>query len=171
MVAIPKEVLDLDSGLTKHCILLGYRGSVAHGMKIENTDPNCIDDVDFLSVAVLPEDYYLGLKTYGSDGTKEIKRDEYDIVIYEIKKMIRLLSQGNPNVLSMLWLKPNFYVKLTNAGELLITNRDLFVGKHVYNSFAGYANGQLKRMTHYSYDEVLEIEMELKRRGIDPASL
>lgn len=37
---------------------------------------------------------------------------------------------------------------MTPAGALLLSRRDLFVGKHVYHSFVGYAKGQLHRMTH-----------------------
>lgn len=31
-MTVPRDVLDLDRGLTEWCILHGYRGSVAHGM-------------------------------------------------------------------------------------------------------------------------------------------
>lgn len=39
-----KDIETSDPGLNEWCILLGYRGSVAHGMYVPNSDPNSIDD-------------------------------------------------------------------------------------------------------------------------------
>lgn len=147
-MAIPKDVLDKDMGLSEWSIITAYRGSIAHGMYIPSNDPNSIDDKDVMAVCVPPEDYYLGLKEYGSKGTREIKKDEWDVVVYEAKKFIRLLANGNPNVLMLLWLEPNYYIRLTETGDYLISRRNAFVGRHVYYSFVGYAKGQLHRMTH-----------------------
>jgi predicted nucleotidyltransferase len=145
---LEKYPLDLD----KWAILLAYRGSVAHGMYIPNSDPNSIDDIDLMGICVPPIEYYFGLREFGTRGTKEIKFEEYDIVIYEAKKFISLLSQGNPNVLSMLWLEDSMFLRQSQAGKYLLQNRVVFVGKHVYNSFIGYAYGQLHRMTHYKFE-------------------
>jgi len=132
-------------------ILLGYRGSIAHGTYVPNSDPNSIDDKDVIGICIPPIDYYYGLKTFGSRGTKEIKDGEWDIVLFEFVKAIRLLEKGNPNILSILWLEPNHYIYISPLGKLLIENRNLFVGKHVYHSFVGYAYGQLHRMTHFAF--------------------
>lgn len=147
-MTIPKEILKSDKGLGDWAILIGYRGSIAHGMYVPKNDPNSIDDKDIMAVCVPPKEYYLGLKNYGSRGTKEIKQDAWDIVVYEAKKFIGLLAVGNPNVLSMLWMEPQDYILQRDAGKYLIENRQAFVGKHVYKSFAGYAHSQLHRMTH-----------------------
>jgi hypothetical protein len=77
--------------------------------------------------------------------------DEWDVVIYEARKALRLLAGGNPNVLSMLWLPENLYIKRTEAGEHLLANRDAFVGRHVYKPFAGYASQQLYKMEHGAF--------------------
>lgn len=147
-MAIPQDVLDKDKGLTDWSILSGYRGSIAHGMYLPNSDPNSVDDKDVMSVCVPPMDYYVGIKHYGRTGTKEVKHNEWDVVIYEALKFIRLLEKGNPNVLCMLWLEENYYIKKTFSGDILIDNRSAFSGRHVYYSFVGYAKGQLHRMTH-----------------------
>ena len=150
-MSIPRILLQKNKGLSDWCILSMYRGSIAHGMYIPNSDPNSIDDKDVMAICVPPIDYYFGLKEFGSRGTQEIKYNEWDIVIYEVRKMISLLSKGNPNVLAALWLDNKNYLKRTRAGQLLIDNRKLFVGKHVSKSFTGYAYSQLKRMTHYKF--------------------
>lgn len=147
---IPNEVL-MEMNKDNTPILVGYRGSIAHGMYVPPKEPTSIDDKDLMSVCIPPLDFYLGLETFGSHGTRELKEKEWDIVIYEIKKFISLLAQGNPNVLSMLWLAPNYYIHLTRSGKYLIENRSIFVGKHVYHSFTGYAHSQLHRMTHNAF--------------------
>jgi len=150
-MTLPKNLKIEHPSLSEWSIILGYRGSIAHGMYVPQTDPNSIDDKDVMSICVPPLEYYFGLKQYGSRGTKEIKKDEWDIVIYEVKKFISLLEKGNPNVLCMLWLRPEHYISLTDEGKYLIDQRDVFVSKKAYKAFAGYAYGQLHRMEHHNY--------------------
>src|SRR3989304_1394283 len=107
-------------------ILLGYRGSIAHGMYVPKNDPNSIDDKDVMGIIIPGKEYYYGIEEWGSRGTKEIKKDEWDIVLYEFRKMIALLSKGNPNVLSLLWLENEDYIRKTLSGIALIKNRNLF---------------------------------------------
>lgn len=152
-MSIPKDILKEHNYLNDWSIITAYRGSIAHGMYVPNTDPNSIDDKDVMSVCVPPKEYYLGLQNFGSRGTKELFKGEWDIVTYELKKFASLLKRGNPNVISLLWLEPNHYLNLTTEGQWLIDNRHLFINKTtVYKSFVGYAHGQLKRMTHHSFE-------------------
>jgi predicted nucleotidyltransferase len=137
------EIPDLQ---TYETILLAYRGSVAHGTWERNTEPNSIDDIDLMGVAVPGLDHYFGLEQYGSRGTREIVRDPWDIVLYEARKVISLLMKGNPNVLSLLWLPEDLYIHIAPAGRHLIDARDLFATKAVYQPFRGYAQGQLRKM-------------------------
>jgi predicted nucleotidyltransferase len=147
-VSLPRTLTQRDEGLGDWAVLTGYRGSIAHGMYVPRDEPNSIDDKDLISVCVPPKEFYLGLREYGSRGTKEIKQDEWDVVVYEARKFLSLLAKGNPNVLSLLWTEGNYMQTITPAGQLLLSNRHVFVGKHVYHSFVGYAHGQLHRMTH-----------------------
>lgn len=149
-MGIPKGITSEYRELEEWSMLTAYGGSIAHGMYVPNSDPDSIDDKDVMSICVPPLEYYFGLRNYGSKGTREIKKDEWDIVVYEALKFISLLAKGNPNVLMMLWLEPNYYINRTAAGQLLISHRRLFVGRHVYKSFTGYAYGQLHRMTHWA---------------------
>jgi predicted nucleotidyltransferase len=161
-MSIPKNILAENPGLGEWSILTGFRGSIAHGMYVPQNNPNSIDDKDVMAVCVPPIDYYFGLNEFGNRGTKEIMVDEWDIVVYEFRKFIRMLCQGNPNVLSMLWLERGSYIKLTAAGQLLIDNKSLFVGRHVYRSFTGYAYGQMHRMEHGAFNGY----MGAKRKGL-----
>lgn len=145
-MTLPRDLQLQHPGLGEWSILTGYRGSIAHGTYVPNSDPNSIDDKDAMAFCVPPLDYFYGLSEYGSRGTVEVVRDPWDVVIYEVRKAMRLLAQGNPNVLSMLWLPEHLYIKRTPAGRMLIAQRDAFVGKHVYRSFTGYAVAQMRKM-------------------------
>jgi predicted nucleotidyltransferase len=145
---LPQDIISAEKGLGDWAILTAYRGSIAHGMYLANSNPASIDDKDIMAVCVPPIEYYFGLAQYGSRGTKEVKKNEWDIVIYEARKFIKLLAVGNPNVLSLLWLEPEHHIYKDKAGQFLLDNKEVFVGKHVYKSFVGYAESQLHKMTH-----------------------
>lgn len=130
-------------------ILYGYRGSKAHGMYIPPEESHGVDDIDYMGVAIAPPECYFGLQNFEQ---KEINNPPEDIVIYEIRKMFRLLLKGNPNVLSLLWLEPEDYLIVTEAGQMILDSRDLFVGAHAFHAFVGYAHGQLQRMTHFKFE-------------------
>lgn len=149
---MPRDIIDQYEALSDWTILHAYRGSIAHGMYMPASDPTSIDDKDTMAIIVPPKDYYIGLKEFGSRGTLEIKQDEWDIVVYELLKAIRLLAQGNPNMLSVLWVDDKHLIRVTAAGKQLRDNRGLFVGKHVYQSFIGYASSQLHRMEHAAFE-------------------
>ncbi len=151
--------------------LLAYRGSIAHNMYVPGSDPNSIDDIDLMGIVIGQPKHYFGLHEWGSRGTKEIKDGPLDIVYYEIRKIVALLLQGNPNVLSLLWLRPQDYLHLTDAARQLIANRNLFAGKHVYNAFAGYAHQQLTKMETRDPADLrmyLALTHEAKHRAIHP---
>ncbi len=129
-------------------ILIGFRGSVAHGTFIPTTEPNSTDDIDLIGVYFAPADNYIGIKEVGK-GVVERFVGEWDVVSYEFKKLVRLLIKSNPNVMSMLWMEDEFYLKNSKYGKILIDNRDAFTSKLVFNSYTGYASGQLHKMTSH----------------------
>lgn len=151
MMGVPKDILASTPALGEWGIMLCYRGSITHGTYVPKKEPNSIDDKDVLGVCVPTPDHYFGLKHFGSRGTMEIKRGEWDIVAYEARKYLGLLAKGNPNVLSSLWLRPNHYITMTDAALRLVADRSVFACKHVYHSFMGYAKGQFHRMTHMAF--------------------
>ncbi len=52
----------------------------------------------------------------------------------------------------MLWLPEDLYTRRTPAGNLLIDNRDTFVGSHVYDTYVGYAMSQLRQMERVEHE-------------------
>lgn len=146
-------------------ILLGYRGSVAHGMYTPSSDPNSIDDKDIMGVYVGELEHYLG---FGRQEVFERFIGEWDAVSYELRKFVGLLTKQNPNVLSLLWLPENYYIHKSEFGQRLVESRALFASKDAYHSFVGYAHGQLKRMTHLNQEALTDIRRradEIVRAG------
>lgn len=143
-------------------ILMAYRGSIAHGMYIPDTDPNSIDDIDLMGINVPGRSYYHGLEGFGHSDTVEIKHGHWDIVCYEAKKAIRLLAAGNPNVLSLLWVDDEHVLQTSTPGFLLRASRNLFMTQRIIPAFIGYAQGQLHKMEH----NVFEGYMGAKRKAL-----
>lgn len=136
----------------EQAIICAYRGSHSHGTFIPSSDPAGIDDIDLLSCYIPPLTFYFGLEGFWDKHTKEVKEGPWDIVCYETRKFVKLLAAGNPNVISILWVKGSDYLRLTEAGALLVRNRDLFSSKLIYHSFIGYAHAQFKKMTAFKFE-------------------
>ncbi|MFH1741197.1 MAG: nucleotidyltransferase domain-containing protein [bacterium] len=126
-------------------ILMGYRGSKAHGTFRPSTEKDSIDDIDIMAVIIQPISAYYG---FGMKETRKRFEGQWDLVVYDVQKFIYLLCKSNPNVLSLLWIDSNYYLKISPLGQRLIDNRHIFVSKQAYKSFTGYAYSQLHRMTH-----------------------
>ena len=134
---------------------LAYVGSHSHGTYVPPTDPDAIDDVDMMGVTLPPPRFVVGVDTFEH---WVCQREELDIVVYSLHKFVGLLLKGNPNVLGLLWLREEDYLLRSPLFDALIANRHLFAAKSVYASFAGYASGQLQRMTSYSPEIQAEID-------------
>lgn len=160
----------VDRLLPEGLISLCWRGSVAHGMYVPKSDPDSIDDKDVMGVYVGPLEHYLG---FGRKDVYEQWEGEWDCVFYELRKFIGLLLNCNPNVLSLLWLKPNGIIYENALGARLRENRDLFVTKKAYHSFSGYAHAQFKKMISFNQEAqalMQQLENQLTSFGIDPES-
>jgi predicted nucleotidyltransferase len=156
----------LPDGLISLC----WRGSIAHGMFVPSNNPDSIDDKDVIGIFVNPVEHYLG---FGRKDVREKWEGAYDCVFYEVRKMISLLLQCNPNVLSVLWLKSNGIIWESLLGHRLREARDLFVTKKAYHSFNGYAYSQLKRMNAFNQEAqelMASLEDQLRNLDIDPDS-
>lgn len=160
----------VDGLLPEGLISLCWRGSVAHGMYVPKSDPDSIDDKDVMGVYIASLEHYLG---FGREEVYERWEGDWDCVFYELKKFIGLLLNCNPNVLSLLWLKPNGIIYENAWGTRLREQRDLFVTKKAYHSFSGYAHAQFKKMISFNQEAqelMQQLEDQLVSCGIDPES-
>jgi len=154
-----------DFNLIPTTTFLGFVGSKSHGTYTPPDDPDTIDDVDIMGVVVPPPMYTMGLSNFEH---WTLQRDELDVVVYSLRKFAGLLLKGNPNVLGLLWLRPSEVLIEPAWWVTLRDHRDWFAAKSVYASFAGYAAGQMERMTSYSPAidaEIQTLEAELTAAG------
>lgn len=131
--------------LNDSVITLVKHGSVAYGLNTESSD------LDVKGICIPPKDYYIGLHAFEQAEFKDPENNA-ELVVYELKKFIRLAADSNPNVMEILWVDESDILIQTDIGELLRENRGLFVTKMAKFKFAGYAYSQLKRIkTHRSW--------------------
>lgn len=153
-----------DFALDGSLVMLCYVGSISHNTHTPSDDPDSIDDVDLMGVVVPPPPYSLGLKTFEH---WTFKQDELDVVLYSLDKFLRLLVKSNPNVLGTLWIRPAHFLVADEPWIRLVGQRELFATKAAFGAFAGYASGQLHKMT--SYSPQIQAEMDSLERELDAA--
>ena len=155
--------------LPKAMILLGRRGSEAHGLRLPDA---ALNDRDLMGVVVPPVGYYLGLRSWE---VAEAQRDGWDTVLYEVRKFVRLLMKQNPNVLDLLWVEDEDILSRSVEGLVLVENRDLFRHEgYARDAFLGYAQGQFQKMEAFdkpTMERITALEDELRSRGIDPDTI
>lgn len=146
----------------KESILMGLRGSDAHGTKLSDDDPSAVDDIDVFSVAIQPVRTYLHIDK--SETHWDPKGDEIDILVYDIRKVMFLLASSNPNTVAWLWNRSEDYLQVTLKGQHLIDHREIFLTKRMLTSLSHYAHDQLRRMI--SRSNKYEGYMGVKRKAL-----
>lgn len=108
-------------------------GSKAYGLDTASSD------TDIKGVFVLPKDMF-----YGLEYTPQVNNETNDIVYYELKRFMELLSKSNPNMLEMLCLPERCVLQKHPVMEML--QPAMFVSKICEQSFANYAFTQIKKL-------------------------
>jgi predicted nucleotidyltransferase len=128
-------------------IVAGYVGSVSHGTS--NPDPTGLDDVDIMGAVIPPLPFLLGIDRFEQWDPRVDENSnlgELDCVFYDIRKLVNLWLKSNPNVLSLLWLKDEFYIREAYEFRAFKLQRKRFSSKAGYHAIKGYAYGQMKDM-------------------------
>ncbi len=124
-----------DPLLKDRILFLTIAGSYAYGTNMETSD------LDIRGVVLERETDSLGLTDF-----EQYIDTKTDTVIYSLKKFLKLVRECNPNIIEMLYSKPEHYLYVSEAGKILLENRDLFLTKRAAYSFGGFANQQLNRL-------------------------
>jgi predicted nucleotidyltransferase len=121
----------------KDYCLLGLQGSRGFGL---NKDEN--SDYDYRGIYVEDNKALLSLNKPYERADAKSEELNIEIVAYEVEKFIRLALKANPSILEILFLK-DYNIK-NNVGDMLIENRDIFLGEKIIRpAFAGYALSQM----------------------------
>ena len=121
--------------LKDNIILLGLGGSYAYGTNNDDSD------VDVRGIATHSKEDILTRK-----GFEQVINEPTDTVIYSLEKILNLLSNCNPNTIEILGLEPWQYIYMSDVGQELVYNYDMFLSKRAVNAFGGYATSQLRRL-------------------------
>lgn len=124
----------MDSGLFDRVIYRCVIGSRAYGLEDEESD------TDRRGIYLPPADLQWSL--YGVP--EQLENEASQEVYWELQKYIVLALKANPNVLECLYSP---IVELTTPlGEELLSMRDAFLSRLVFQTYSGYVASQFKKM-------------------------
>ena len=132
------DFLKTNSYLGDNIILLGLGGSHAYGLNTPTSD------VDVRGIALNPKHQIYGLEK----DFEQVVETNTDTTIYSINKMVRLLTECNPNTIEILGCKPEHYLYIHPFGQKVLDNKENFLSVRAIDTFGGYARAQYNRLEH-----------------------
>lgn len=153
-------------------IMLCVTGSRMYGTHYEKGEhpliPDYVSDFDYRGVFVPHEDEKLGLgKEIEQISPSPEKKTEIalndelitelnskglnlekgsDIVLFEVRKFIKMGMEQNPNILDMIFTDEEATIYKNSKANKILNNKEEFLSKNVINRFVGYAEQQLHRI-------------------------
>ena len=129
--------------LEKNTIFLTKYGSQAYGTATPESD------LDIRGICIPPKSVLLGIL----DNFEQAQFSEpYDVVIFDLRKFIKLALDFNPNAVEILFVDTSDYIFFDKRMEKLMEHRDKFISKKARWTLSGYAISQLKRINlHRKY--------------------
>lgn len=160
-------------------ILRSVVGSGLHGIAIEGQD-----DHDEMGVYIEPPELVFGVRLELKREDRDTFRETYvsrtqpegarsgpgdtDLVIYSLRKFLRLATKGNPTVLLPLWAPRNQLLIRTALGDELRGIRTAFLSQYAVHRFLAYMHAQHDRMLGYGRRSAVPNRPELiEAHGFD----
>lgn len=147
------DFLRTDPHLGERVALLTFGGSIAYGLNTPESDTDIRgiimpDPADLLGAGFISRENTAGDEhlIFGSNGFEQYIDRTTDTTLYVLGKIFGLLYKCNPNTIEILGCKPEHYAMVNEYGQMLLNNREIFLSKLAYGSFAGYARGQFQRL-------------------------
>ncbi len=129
-------------------ILRTVVGSGVHGIAIAGTD-----DHDEMGVYIEPPAHLIGMRSPAEhyvfrtqpEGARSRPGDT-DLVMYSLRKYLRLATAGNPTVLLPLFAEGDAILVLRPLGEQLRALAPALLSRQAVHRFLGYLDGQRQRL-------------------------
>jgi uncharacterized protein len=157
--------------IEQRTILIALTGSRGYGLQTESSD------YDYRGVFIATKPYYYGFSKIEQRDRDWIESEGLfpylgkDTCIYELKKFLELSADNNPNILELLWYKD--YKHITTVGQALVDQKQIFLSKKVWKTYAGYGYAQIRKLE--SHRKWLLDPPQQKPQpedfGIDPSQL
>ncbi|MBZ2197594.1 nucleotidyltransferase domain-containing protein [Occultella gossypii] len=150
-------------------ILRSVVGSGVHGIAIAGTD-----DHDEMGVYIEPPSHALGVGKYRDDYVWRTQPEgvrsghgDTDLILYSLRKYLRLGIRGNPTVMLPLFAPEESLVVLTPLGTELRSMRSSFLSQQAVERFLGYMQSQHERMLGASKRKVPNRPELIEKYGWD----
>lgn len=128
------------SWLKDNTIFLTLHGSHAYGLNTATSD------IDVRGIAIPPKNYFFGFQ---NNFDHWVTKEPYDNQVFSLIKYFNLTKDGNPNTLELLFTEPEDHIMVSNAGKVLLENRELFLSRNLKERYIGYAKAQAHRMKNH----------------------
>ncbi|MGC4035954.1 MAG: nucleotidyltransferase domain-containing protein [Chitinophagaceae bacterium] len=126
-------------------------GSKAYGLDTAKSD------TDIRGVFVLPKEIF-----YSLDYTPQVSNESNDIVYYELKRFVELLSKNNPNIMELLNMPERCILQ---KHEIMNSVKpEMFLSKLCEQTFANYAYTQIKKA--YGLEKKIVNPVEEERKSV-----
>ena len=127
-------------------------GSTVHGLHLEGTDDRdemgvCVEDLESVICEPVFEQYI-----YRSAAQREHRHDapsqpgDLDLTVYSLRKFLRLAMQGNPTVLTLLFVPGSSWVAGDARGAHLQELAPAIVSRAAGKRYLGYLESQRMRL-------------------------
>ena len=124
------------SWLLTNTLFLTKHGSHAYGTNTPTSD------LDIRGICIASKDHYIGTKVFEQATFSQ----PHDVVIFDIKKFVKLALDFNPNAVEILFTDPADHYFVRDEIKGLIEHKEKFISKRARYTLSGYATAQLKRI-------------------------
>lgn len=143
----------MNNPVSDYVVLQGLVGSTVYGLNVGDG----IDDRDEMGVCVEPISMAMGLTGFeqyiyrtavertGDHNTKS-QAGDLDLVVYSLRKYVRLALKGNPSILALLFVPDDSLVKINDVGYALRELVPQLISRKAGGAFLGYLQAQKQRL-------------------------
>lgn len=128
-------------------ILRTQVGSGVHGVTLDDQD-----DRDEMGLCVEPPEYVVGLRSFEQyeyrtqPAGHRSGPGDLDLIVYSLRKWMRLALQGNPTVLIPLFVPDSEVVEINEHGRYLRDHPEMIVSRQAGMRFIGYLRSQREQL-------------------------